>query len=137
VIENLDDAMQLYSSFEEFDDDDLIGTLTNINDEIRKLPQKHSELWDLFKTVANKRDAEAYQQLLKDVAVRVLFYDKLAAFAKGLKLALSSIQFYKEVDEKTIKRYKDDLTMFLKLRIAVVERYSDKFDYHRGRFATY
>ncbi len=129
VIENLDDAMQMYSSFEEFDDDDLIGTLTNINDEIRKLPQKHSELWDLFKTVANKRDAEAYQQLLKDVAVRVLFYDKLASFAKGLKLALSSIQFYKEVDEKTIKRYKEDLTMFLKLRIAVVERYSDEIDY--------
>ena len=129
VIENLDDAMQMYSSFEEFDDDDLIGTLTNINDEIRKLPQKHSELWDLFKTVANKRDAEAYQQLLKDVAVRVLFYDKLASFAKGLKLALSSIQFYKEVDDKTIKRYKEDLTMFLKLRIAVVERYSDEIDY--------
>jgi len=129
VIENLDDAMQMYSSFEEFDDDDLIGTLTNINDEIRKLPQKHSELWDLFKTVANKRDAEAYQLLLKDVAIRVLFYDKLASFAKALKLALSSIQFYKEVDEKTIKRYKEDLTMFLKLRIAVVERYSDEIDY--------
>ena len=129
VIENLDDAMQMYSSFEDFDDDDLIGTLTNINDEIRKLPQKHSELWDLFKTVTNKRDAEAYQLLLKDEAVRVLFYDKLASFAKGLKLALSSIQFYKEVDEKTIKRYKEDLKMFLKLRIAVVERYSDEIDY--------
>jgi len=129
VIENLDDAMQMYSSFEDFDDDDLIGTLTNINDEIKKLPQKHSELWDLFKTVTNKRDAEAYQLLLKDEVVRVLFYDKLAAFAKGLKLALSSIQFYKEVDEKTIKRYKEDLTMFLKLRVAVVERYSDEIDY--------
>jgi type I restriction enzyme R subunit len=129
VIENLDDAMQMYSSFEDFDDDDLIGTLTNINDEIRKLPQKHSELWDLFKTVTNKRDAEAYQLLLKDEVVRVLFYDKLAAFAKGLKLAFSSIQFYKEVDEKTIKRYKEDLTMFLKLRVAVVERYSDEIDY--------
>lgn len=129
VIENLDDAMQMYSSFEDFDDDDLIGTLTNINDEIKKLPQKHSELWDLFKTVSNKRDAEAYQLLLKDEAVRVLFYDKLAAFAKGLKLAFSSIQFYKEVDEKTINSYKEDLTMFLKLRVAVVERYSDEIDY--------
>jgi type I restriction enzyme R subunit len=57
-------------------------------------------LWDIFKTIANKRDAEAYQQLLKDEAIRVLFYDKLAAFAKGLKLALSSIQFHKEVEEK-------------------------------------
>lgn len=129
VIENLDDALQLYSSFEDFDDEDLAGTMTNISDEIKKLPQKHSDLWDIFKTIANKRDAEAYQQLLKDEAIRVLFYDKLAAFAKELKLALSSIQFHKEVEEKVINRYKEDLTMFLKLRLAVVERYSDEIDY--------
>jgi type I restriction enzyme R subunit len=129
VIENLDDALQLYSSFEDFDDEDLAGTLTNISDEIKKLPQKHADLWDIFKTVVNKRDAEAYQQLLKDEAIRVLFYDKLAAFAISLKLALSSIQFHNDVEEKTIHRYKADLTMFLKLRLAVIERYSDKIDY--------
>ena len=129
VIENLDDALELYSSFEDFDADDLEGTLVNIADEIKKLPQKHSELWDIFKTVANKRDAEAYQLLLKDEAIRVQFYDKLAAFAKGLKLALSAIQFHKDIEEKTINRYKEDLTMFLKLRLAVVERYSDTIDY--------
>jgi type I restriction enzyme R subunit len=129
VIENLDDALLMYSSFEDFDADDLEGTLVNIAEEIRKLPQKHSELWDIFKTITNKRDAEAYQLLLKDEAIRVLFYDKLATFAKGLKLALSSMQFYKEVEEKTISRYKEDLAMFLKLRQAVVERYSDTIDY--------
>ncbi len=129
VIENLDDALQMYSSFEDFDEEDLVGTLINISEEIKKLPQKHSDIWDIFKTIANKRDAEAYQQLLKDEAIRVLFYDKLAAFAKGLKLALSSIQFHKEVEEKVINRYKEDLTMFMKLRLAVVERYSDEIDY--------
>lgn len=129
VIENLDDALQLYSSFEDFDDEDLAGTLTNISDEIKKLPQKHSDLWDIFKTIANKRDAEAYQQLLKDEDIRAQFYDKLAAFASALKLALSSIQFHKEIEEKMINRYKEDLTMFLKLRKAVVERYSDEIDY--------
>ncbi len=129
VIENLDDALQMYSSFEDFDEEDLAGTLTNISEEIKKLPQKHSDLWDIFKTIANKRDAEAYQQLLKDEAIRVLFYDKLAAFAKSFKLALSSIQFHKEVEEKVINRYKEDLAMFLKLRLAVVERYSDEIDY--------
>ncbi len=129
VIENLDDALLLYSSFEEFDADDLEGVLVNISAEIKKLPQKHSELWDIFKTISNKRDAEAYQQLLKDEAIRNLFYDKLAAFGKSLKLALSSIQFHKEVDEKTIKRYKDDMAMFMNLRKAVVERYSDEIDY--------
>jgi type I restriction enzyme, R subunit len=129
VIENLDDALEMYSSFEEFDADDLAGTLINIADEIKKLPQKHSELWDIFKTVANRRDAEAYQVLLKDEAVRVLFYDKLAVFARGLKLALSAIQFHNEVDVKIRDRYKEDLSMFLKLRLAVVARYSDTVDY--------
>jgi type I restriction enzyme R subunit len=129
VIENLDDALKLYSNFEDFNEEDLAGTLTNISEEIKKLPQKHSELWDIFKEVTNKRDAEAYQQLLKDEAKRVLFYDKLAVYAKCLKLSLSSISFHREVEEKTINRYKEDLAMFLKLRIAVLERYSDKIDY--------
>ncbi len=129
VIENLDDALQLYSSFEDFDEEDLAGTLINISEEIKKLPQKHSDLWDIFKAIANKRDAEAYQVLLKDEAIRVLYYHKLAAFAKGLKLALSSIQFHRDVDERIIDRYKSDLAMFLKLRSAVVERYSDEIDY--------
>ncbi|MHA8091059.1 type I restriction endonuclease subunit R [Aquirufa regiilacus] len=129
VIENLGDALQVYSSFDEFDQEDLTGTLTKINEEVNKLPQKHSEVWDIFKTVANKRDAEAYQLILKDEAVRVIFYDKLSSFAKCLKMALSSIQFHKETDEKTMNRYKDDLAMFLKLRLAVVERYSDEVDY--------
>jgi type I restriction enzyme R subunit len=118
-------------AFEDFDEVDLTGTLNNISDEIKKLPQKHADLWDIFKTITNKRDAEAYQQLLKDEAIRVLFYDKLAAFAKSLKLALSSIEFHKTVEEKAINRYKDDLAMFLKLRLAVVERYSDEIDYRQ------
>ncbi|HOZ98257.1 MAG TPA: HsdR family type I site-specific deoxyribonuclease [Niabella sp.] len=129
VIENLDDALQMYSSFEDFDAEDLAGALTDIADEIKKLPQKHAELWDIFKTITNKRDAEAYQQLLKDETLRVLFYNKLAAFARSLKLALSSIQFHKDVEEKTINRYKEDVAMFLKLRLAVMERYSDVIDY--------
>ncbi len=129
VIEHLDEALELYSSFGDFDSDDLLGTLVNINEEIKKLPQKHSELWDLFKTIANKRDAEAYQLLLKDEALRVVFYDKLAAFAKILKLAFSSIEFHKTSDEKTIARYKDDLAFFIKLRTAVLQRYSDVIDY--------
>jgi type I restriction enzyme R subunit len=61
VIENLDDALQCIH---------LLMILTKkiwrvhlqYSDEIKKLPQKHSDLWDIFKTIANKRDAEAYQQ---------------------------------------------------------------------------
>ncbi len=129
VIENLDDALDLYSSFEDFEAADLAGTLIDITEEIGKLPQKYSELWEIFKTVDNKRDAESYQLVLRDEALRVLFYEKLAAFAKALKLALSSIEFHKATDEKTLSKYREDLTMFLKLRVAVRERYSDAVDY--------
>jgi len=129
VIEQLDNALELYSSFSEFDEEELQGTLTNINEEIKKLPQKHAELWDIFKTIANKRDAEAYQVLLKDEALRVVFYDKLAGFAKLLKLAFSSIDFHNKTDEKKIQQYKDDLAFFIKLRSAVIQRYSDAVDY--------
>ncbi len=131
VIENLDEALQLYSSFEDFDEEDIVGAFTNIAEEIKKLPQKHSALWDIFKTVANKRDAEAYQQVLKQEDVRVLFYERLADFAKSFKLALSAIQFHNETDEKTIEGYKEDLAMFLKLRLAVVSRFSDEIDYKK------
>lgn len=131
VIQNLGDALLLYSSFTEFDQEDLEGTLTNITEEIKKLPQKHAELWDIFKTITNKSDAEAYQQLLKDEAIRVVFYDKLASFAKSLKLALSSMNYHRDVEEQTRDRYKNDLAMFLKLRNAVIKRYSDRVDYSK------
>lgn len=129
VLGALDEALEIYSSFDEFDETDLQGTLININDEIKKLSQAHSEVWDIFKTIINKKDAEAYQQLLRDEAIRVVFYDKLAAFARILKMALSSIQFHKQTDEKTIHRYKEDVGFFMKLRGAVVQRYSDAIDY--------
>lgn len=129
VLGELDSALELYSSLEEFDEADLQGTLTDIREEIKKLPQKHAELWDIFKTVSNKRDAEAYSQLLRDDAIRVLYYDKLAAFARAFKLALSSIEFHKEVEAKIIDHYKEDLSFFLKLRSNVIQRYSDAVDY--------
>ena len=36
VIENLDSALEMYSTFEDFENEDLVGTLTNINEEIKK-----------------------------------------------------------------------------------------------------
>jgi type I restriction enzyme R subunit len=131
VLGELDSALDLYSSLAEFDEDDLKHTLIDISEEIKKLPQKHAEVWEIFKTISNKRDAEAYAQLLRDEAIRSVFYDKLAAFAKAFKLALSSIQFHREVESKVIDRYKDDLSFFLRLRLNVVHRYSDAIDYKR------
>jgi type I restriction enzyme R subunit len=131
VIENLDSALKMYSAFEEFDETDMEGTLVNIEEEIRRLPQRHSELWDIFKGLKNTRDAEAYQQILRDESIRVVFYDKLTSFGKSLKLALSTITFHERTEPKEIERYKSDFLFFMKLRSAVTSRYSDRIDYSR------
>ena len=53
------------------------------------------------------------------------FYEKLTDYTRTLKIALSSIDFYKTTSQEQIDRYKSDLAMFLKIRRAVQERYSD------------
>jgi type I restriction enzyme R subunit len=131
VLEELDKALKTYSTFDDFDEDQLEGTLTNINEEVAQLPQIHSDLWRLFSSISNKKDAEGYQQLLRDEALRNKFYDQLAKYARILKLALSSIVFHKETEEKRISKYKEDLFFFMKLRAAVASRYSDKIDYKK------
>lgn len=128
-LENLDDALHTYAGLEEYDEDELIGTLTNIANEIKRLPQAHSELWDIFKEVKNKYDEPAYEELLSDDARRHNFYEKLSLYVRFLKLALSSLEFNNHTPEKQINKYKKDAAFFLALRVSVKRRYSDELDY--------
>ena len=126
VLGNLNNAFDVYSNF---DNEDIAGMFADVSDEIKKLPQQHSELHDIFKSIVNKNDLEAYGELLRADDIRAEFYEKLSTFAKTLKIALSSIDFHKNTPETDIERYKKDLAMFMKLRSAVQERYSDTIDY--------
>lgn len=128
VLGNLDEALETYS-FEDFDEEDLKGTFTNIDEEIKNLPQRHSELLDIFKEVKNKKDSEAYQEILRDEAIRSKFYSSLTAYARTLKMALSSLGFHQKTSDSVISRYKEDLSFFMKLRKTVVQRFSDAIDY--------
>lgn len=128
-LENLDNALHTYARLEEYDAEDLIGTLTNIATEAGKLPQVHSELWDIFKEMKNKYDEPAYEELLSDEAKRYHFYDKLSAYIRILKLALSSLDFNSGTPEKQIEKYKSDAAFFLALRVSVKRRYSDDLNY--------
>jgi type I restriction enzyme R subunit len=128
-LENLDDALHTYAGLEEYDSEELIGTLTNIAKEIEKLPQAHSELWDIFKEIKNKYDEPAYEELLSDEAKRHGFYDKLSSYLRILKLALSSLEFNNNTPEKQIEKYKKDAAFFLALRVSVRRRYMDETDH--------
>lgn len=131
VLQELDDALSIYSEYDEGDREVFRETLAPVSDKIAELPQKSADLWDMFKTIPNKRDLEAYAQSLRMEDRRHEFYDRLTAFSAVLRLALSTKEFYDHTDEKTIERYKEDLRMFAKLRSAVQLRYSDAIDYKK------
>jgi type I restriction enzyme R subunit len=129
VLENLDHALDLYSSLPDFDEKDLEGTLTDVAKVIKTLPQKHSSLWDLFKAVKNKRDEEQYELLLADESVRVKFYERFTDYARALSIALSSALFLEKTPEAKIDTYQRDLKFFAGLRTAVRQRYAEVIDY--------
>lgn len=129
VLKELDEALELYSNYDEEEQAAFRETMESIDTEIAKLPQKYSYLWDLFKSIPNKRDLEAYAQSLREEDRRQEFYERLTAYASCLKIALSTRDFHAQTPEEEIKRYKDDLNMFVKLRSAVQLRYSDTIDY--------
>jgi type I restriction enzyme R subunit len=99
--------------------------LHSVREEIDALPQKHAALLDLFKSIRNKNDAEEYEQLLADEERRGEFYRTLTAFAKSLRIALSTELFDAETPAATIGRYESDLKRFVKLRASVQQRYAD------------
>lgn len=131
ILGELDQALTTYSALEEFEQNDLEGTLTNVSEEIEKLPQYHADLWEIFKEIENKKDAEAYERLLADEELRQKFYKRLNNYAKTFKLALSTLDFIQTTDDKRVAEYKEDLKFFLNLRASVRTRYSEGIDYSK------
>lgn len=126
IMEQLQEALENYSGDDNaFDPDDLAGSLTDISEEINKLPRTHTDLLNIFKTVKNKLNIDEYIVLLSDQAIREDFYEKFNAFAKVLKIALSSIEFHNNTSEKEIQQYKDDLKKYAGIRVAANSVYLD------------
>jgi type I restriction enzyme, R subunit len=128
-LENLNHALNTYGGLQNFDANELEGTIINITKEVEKLPQAHSELWDIFKEIKNKYDTTAYSEYLSDESIRHVFYDKLSAFVRLLKLGMASVDFNNIHNEKIIEKYKKDAKHFLQLRVDVKRRYFDDIDY--------
>jgi len=129
VLGELDKAIHLYSALENYDATDLESTLFSIQSEISRLPQRYSDLWDIFKTVKNQYDEEAYERLLSDKALRDEFYQRLTEFGKTLAIAFASEQFMENIEDHKLLRYKNDLRRFEKMRLAVKKRYAEIINY--------
>src|SRR5262249_31663697 len=124
-LQNLNKAFDLYGKLEDFDQADLEDANTAITEDVPKLTQRHSDLWDLFKGIKNKQDEEQYEQRLADEEVREQFYERLSAYSRTLAMALSSVRFMEDTPNAKVEKYKADLTFFVKLRVAVKKRYAE------------
>jgi len=132
VLQNLDEALDIYGQLSEFDKeglDDLCTALADVETEVRKLPQRHSDLWEVFKAIRNRRDEEAYELLLADEELREKFYERLSAYSRTLAIALSSSEFLEAAPDAKLEKYKADLRFFMKLRTSVRKRYAEVVDF--------
>lgn len=128
LLGELDKALTTYSAFEGFEQSDLVGALHDIREEIRKLPQLHNQLWDLFKTIRNKKDMEQFEQFLADEAKRHDFYARLRAFGRCLHIALSSEKLYDVFDDAKVEAFKQEWKQFSELKRSVQLRYQEIVD---------
>lgn len=129
VLGRLDKALSMYDVFRDFDEEHLLDTLTSIEKEVKKLPQRHSDLWDVFREVKNKQDEEGFEVLLADDELREEFYERLAEYSNTLAIALSMEQFLMKTDEVKLQAYKNDLKRFQNLKKSVKLRYAESIDY--------
>ncbi|MQW87803.1 type I restriction endonuclease subunit R [Sinorhizobium saheli] len=129
VLKDLGAALASYDALQGFSQEDIASSVLAIRDEANKVPGAHAALLDVFKSVSNTFDAEAYARLLADEAIRVEFYERLSAFARAFSVALASPAFVEATKPELLKRWKDDLGRFTALRAAVSLRYAERVDW--------
>lgn len=112
----------------EYDREDLIGTLIDIGDEAAQLAKRHSELWNIFNRIEERRDDESFERFLVDEVMRASFYTKYSAFNRTMGVAFSSVKFMSETSPELLERYMRDLVNFQRLRVKVKRRYADQID---------
>ncbi len=128
LLGELDRALTTYSALDGYEATDIVGTVHDVREEIRKLPQLHDQLWDLFKSIKNKKDMEEFEQFLGDDAVRHDFYERLKVFGRCLHIAMSSEKFLDVFDEAKADTMKRDWKRFTELRRSVQLRYQEIVD---------
>nr|VFK15584.1 MAG: type I restriction enzyme, R subunit [Candidatus Kentron sp. LPFa] len=129
ILGNLDKALSQYSALQDFDEEDLVGALAPIQEELQKLPQRHASLRELF---GNARHDQEMREILRgEPAVRNAFQERLAEFGKTLALALSNDGFLSDTPAHERKMYEDDLRRFRELKKTIGPRHgaSTEIDY--------
>ena len=80
VLKDLGAALASYDALQGFSEEDIARSIVAIRDEANKVPGAHAALLDIFKSVSNTFDAEAYALLLADEEVRAEFITVFQSF---------------------------------------------------------
>lgn len=128
LLGELDSALTTYSSFEGYDEADLAGVAQDVKAQVRQLPDRHGDVWDIFREIKNKYDLEAMQEHLADEALRDEFYDRLRAFGRALHIAMGSEKTYEVFSDADLEKFGADWKRFDGLRKLVRIRYQEAVD---------
>lgn len=129
ILGKLDEALTSYSALDEFDEEDLKSAVIDIREEVRKVPIRHAEVWEIFKSVENKNDTEGLERHLGPKDIRDKFYERVTEYAKVLHTALASDEFYDEFNEDRIHFFKAELKRMMALRKSVQLRFAEVISY--------
>ncbi|MDD2267072.1 HsdR family type I site-specific deoxyribonuclease [Sulfuricurvum sp.] len=129
LLGNLDQALTSYSSLTGFDEEDLMGAVIDIKEEVARVKTYYSHLKELFDPVNNKNDQESYEVFLGDEEKRKEFYELLSSYARALKLALSSDKITEVFTKAEIEEYKRAMKFYSELRKSVKIRYHEEVDF--------
>lgn len=130
ILEHLDEALEQYTDAANFESA-FQEAVSPLESAVHELPQRHSDVWDVFKTVARTFDHEATERYLADETERQRFYERLTAYAKTLRLAVASVAFHEKTPAERIDRYRSDLKYFMQLRASVARRYAERVDFRQ------
>lgn len=124
LLGKLDQALTFYDALAGFDEDDLLGTVHNVDEELAKLPDAHGAVWAIFNGV-DRNDNEAMQRHLAPADRRDQFRERLSLFARLLHVAYGTAGLYARYDEHRVEQWRKDLKLFESLRGAAMQRYAD------------
>jgi type I restriction enzyme R subunit len=121
---NLDRAMKLFGNYEE---EDVRGTLIDLNDKIGDLEKSYSAVAEYFKGIKNKEDQEEYIKRFEEEKERKDFYKSVNDLLRNLSECMMLEDFSKEFSNLDV--YQKDIKKILEIQKNVRVRYTDLDDY--------
>jgi type I restriction enzyme R subunit len=130
LIAKLDSAMEVYSGagLEEFEAEDIKGTVVDIMVYVSRLREAYSHLCDVFASIENSEDTEEIEVYLANDEIRGKFYDALCVFGRALSMVMNSEKAFAAFDKSEINKYQSAFIFYSKVRRSVKIRYADIID---------